>query len=201
MWYVLTCCCASFPAPNALCNFLWQDSWTKSKQHASDSGNFLRKSVNIRSEHNLLRSPRKTRPQSTHDKDFFTICGDSREIDGRLRRRENVVAPTRSLFLELRMGRTMTLFSAPTDEYWWRCVDFPLIPLYFGGRRGVWVRHEDESTALLPEYPHSPHKALACGEGPIPIALLLGKMRGTKVCLLNVGRGVGERTGQGNAKE
>ena len=38
----------------------------------------------------------------------------------------------------------MALFPASTDEYWWRCVDFPLIPKYFGGWRGESVRDEDE---------------------------------------------------------
>jgi len=111
------------------------------------------------------------------------------------------VAPTRSLFLERWVGSIMVLLPAPTDEYWWSGEYFPLIPLYFGGRRGGWVRHEDESTALLPGYAHSLHRVLACGEGPTLIALLLGKMRGAKWCLFNVRRGVGERTGQGNAKE
>ena len=69
----------------------------------------------------------------------------------------------------------MVLFPAQTDEYWWRRVDFPLIPLHFGGRRGVWVRHEDESTAALLGYKHIHHKVLAYGEGATLIALFLWK--------------------------
>ena len=78
------------------------------------------------------------------------------------------------------MGSIMALFSAQTDEYWWRYEFNPVIPVYFGGRRGGSARHEDESTALLLREKHSPHSALAWGEKSIPISLLLGKKRGAK---------------------
>ena len=47
------------------------------------------------------------------------------------------MAPIRSAFLELWMGSIMVLFPAPTGEYWWRSVDFPLIPCILGPGEGA----------------------------------------------------------------
>ena len=51
--------------------------------------------------------------------------------------RENDVAPIRDAYLELWMGSIMVLFPAPTGEYWWRSVDFPLIPCILGPGEGA----------------------------------------------------------------
>ena len=87
------------------------------------------------------------------------------------------MAPIQSSSLELWMGSIMALFPAQTDEYGRRYEDFPIIPLYFRGRRGGWARDKDGSTALLLGHKHCAHRALACGRGSAPISLLLGKMR------------------------
>ena len=91
------------------------------------------------------------------------------------------------------MGSIIALFSAQTDEYWWRYEFNPVIPVYFGGRRGGSARHEDESTALLLGHKHCTHRALACGKWSTPIFFLLGKMCCAKGGFLYVGRG-GRRT-------